>query len=226
MDWSASEKDKNAEIYQKFFIRIILNKINSVFEAFNNDNKIKSRFKEISSQSVQSMMIALSNAVIYGFKGDEFNIEKNKERLSLITKCAIDSDATIGFNLPLIDDKKPENGNYFVAIMNQLKNSDINSKEVENAVKLMSDKEVELIAKFAEEEGGMKKTGDSDSEMRSDISKFYGPSLMKEFRQNMAKLVDMIVKYAKKIKETAEKKRQNEAQKAQQQSEANEKNKK
>ena len=64
-----------------------------------------------------------------------------------MTKCAIDSDATIGFNLPLIDPKKPDNGNFFVSIMNQFKNTNISTKEAEDALKTMNKKDLEAIVK-------------------------------------------------------------------------------
>lgn len=168
--------------YNKFLIRVILNKINTVFEVISNNKEL---FKGVPSASVQAMMVSLTNAIIYGFVGGEkFNIEKDNERLSLMTKCAIDSDATIGFNLPLIDPKKPDNGNFFVSIMNQFKNTDVSSKEVESVLETMSD----------------------DDKKNIDSSK-----IMKDFRQNMSKLFDIIVKKAKKIKDKAEKDREAEA---------------
>jgi hypothetical protein len=55
------------------------------------------------------MMVSLSNAIIYGFIGNnEFKNKEDKSRLSLMARCAIDSDATVGFNLPLIDAKNPK----------------------------------------------------------------------------------------------------------------------
>jgi hypothetical protein len=214
LDWNFSEGEDGPEGYfDKFLIRVILNKINTVFGVVS-DNTNKSMFKNTPSASVQAMLVSLSNAVIYGFMGNKFDIEKNEARLSLMTKCAIDSDATIGFNLPLIDDSKPDNGNYFVSIMNQFKNADISSKEVEDAITTLSNKELEKIKNSNEE---LKKLGEKD-----DFAKKCGPLLMKDFRQNMSTLFDIIVKKAKDIKEKAEKEREAEAAKAQQESEANE----
>lgn len=235
LEWKVSfdknEKDPQviADVfYDKFLIKVILNKINTVF---NNVLKNKEMFKEIPSASVQAMMISLSNAIIYGFVGDKFNILKNKERLSLITKCAIDSDATIGFKLPLIDENKPDNGNFFVGIMNSFRNDDISSEEVMSAIKSMNKKELEMIEKSFN--GGNGESNDNsndnndelDTKDQSKFAKEFGPLLMKDFRKNMTSLFDAIVQNAKKIKENAEKKRKQEAEKAQQQSEANEKNK-
>ena len=159
--------------YNKFLIRVILNKINTVFQVVS---KSKDLFKGVPSASVQAMMISLANAIIYGFVGeDKFNINDDsyKSKLSLMARCAIDSDATIGFNLPLIEPKKPDNGNFFVSIMNQFKNTDISSKEVENVLKTMSD---------------------------DDKKNIDGSKIMKDFRQNINTLFDKIVEEAEKLK--------------------------
>ena len=213
LNWNFSDDEK--KLYDKFFIRVILNKINTVFSVVGNEES-KKIFKDIPSASVQAMMVALSNAVIYGFMGKEFDIEGNDARLSLLTKCAIDSDATIGFNLPLIDDKKPDNGNYFVSIMNQLKSADISSEEVKEAAKSLSEEEIKTISKIKNEK-------EAKDDEQKDLDKFvkqFGSMAMKDFRQNMTNLFDNIVKKAKEIKEKAQKEREAEAAKAQQESES------
>lgn len=236
LDWNFPENEENAAkgFYDKFLIKVILNKINTVFEVVA---KNKDMFKGVPSASVQAMMVALSNAIIYGFMGKQFNIEGNNARLSLLTKCAIDSDATIGFNLPLIDPKKPDNGNFFVSIMNQFKGADISSKEVEDAVKSMSKNEIEAIKKewgknkeeSNNEEGNNEETNKNDSgevtadpKDQSEFAKEFGPMVMKNFRQNMTTLFDLIVNKAKKIKEKVQKQREAEAAKTQQKSDAQE----
>ena len=203
MDFNGNENTKD-EVYNKFLIRVILNKINTVFSVIS---KNKEMFKGVPSASVQAMMVSLSNAIIYGFVGDKFNIEKDNNRLSLMTKCAIDSDATIGFNLPLIDPKKPDNGNFFVSIMNQFKNTNISTKEAEDALKTMNKKDLEVIVK----EYGEGSSEDEDTKDVSNFAKQFGPKIMKDFRQNMNNLFDIIVNKAKKIKEKAEKDREAEA---------------
>ena len=236
LDWNFSENEKNSPegLYDKFFIKVILNKISTVFEVIA---KNKDMFKEVPSASVQAMMVALTNAVIYGFMGKSFNIEGNEARLSLLTKCAIDSDATIGFNLPLIDPKKPDNGNFFVSIMNQFRSADISSKEVEDAAKSLSEDEIKKISEIwngkaedDEDDKSNDKDKKSDKEESTadpkniaEFAKEFGPMVMKNFRQNMSTLFDLIVKKAKDIKEKAEKDRAAEAANAQQESEANEK---
>ena len=233
LEWNFSDNEENAGkgFYDKFLIRVILNKINTVFEVIA---KNKDMFKGVPSASVQAMMVSLSNAVIYGFMGKKFNIDN--ARLSLMTKCAIDSDATIGFNLPLIDPKKPDNGNFFVSIMNQFKNDDISSKEVENAVKSMSTEEIEAIEKEwgknkeeSNDDNSNEETNaddentekiSADPKDKSEFAKQFGPMIMKDFRQNMGTLFDLIVKEAKELKDVAEEIRKEEAAKAQQESES------
>ena len=237
LNWSFSDNEKNSPegLYDKFFIRVILNKINTVFEVIT---KSKDMFKGVPSASVQAMMVALSNAVIYGFMGKSFNIEGNDARLSLLTKCAIDSDATLGFNLPLIDAKKPENGNFFVSIMNQFRNADISSKEVEDAAKSLSEDEVKKISQVWNDDVKNESEGDesNDDSKKTDekkdvaadpkhieeFAKEFGSMVMKDFRQNMSTLFDIIVKKAKDLKSAAEKTKKSDASKAQQESEANE----
>lgn len=174
-------------------IKIILNKINTVFGVIS---KNKSMFVGVPSASVQAMMVSLSNVIIYGFMGgDKFPLENDTNRISLLSKCAIDSDATIGFNLPLIDPKKPEDGNFFVSIMNQFKGENISSKEID---KIISNVDIKDIKKIAKLEGiKMKEI--------SDFTKTFVPKIMKEFRHNMTKLFDLILKEVKKLKDDAEK---------------------
>lgn len=196
LEWESSQNSK-LEPVDKFFIKVILNKINTVFGVIARNKKY---FETVPSQSVQSMMVSLSNAIIYGFMGeDKFDIKNDKYRLPLMTKCAIDSDATIGFNLPILDDK-PENGNFFVRIMHEFKDTKISSEEVKNVVNnTLSDKEKIATLKAMK----LYKKGLTDKEI---ISKFdeWGKDKMKEFRQNMTELFDFIVKEAKRLKEEAE----------------------
>lgn len=195
IDMDFSENDGES-IKNKLLLKVILNKINTVYgRIFDNKNI----FKEVPSASVQAMMIGLCNAVIYGFVGNKFKI--SDDRLSILTRCAIDSDATIGFNLPLIDPKKPDNGNFFVGVMNQFKNDDISSKEIEDVIKNFNKKELKQVAK-------------NDNLKIKDVSQFtkdFSSIIMKDFRQNITKLFDIIVKKANEIKDAAEKEREGEA---------------
>ena len=164
-------------------------------------------FVDVPAASVQAMMIGLSNAVIYAFMGDTFNInQKNDSILTLLTKCAIDSDATIGFNLPLLDPKKPDNGNFFVGIMGELKGSDIKSNEIGEAIESLSGKESLKLLKDSPD------INDYDEnevpKYKEELEKKYSPDLMKEFKKNMTELFDIIIKKANELKEKAKKDRE------------------
>lgn len=195
LNWDFSDNEKNIseeEVYNRFLIKVILNKINTVFKVVSNN---KNMFKDVPSASVQAMMVSLSNAIIYGYVGkQQFDIEKNDDRLLLMTKCAIDSDATIGFNLPLIDPKKPENGNFFTSIMNQFKNVDISSKEVDVIIKHMEKNKIKKIINWWSKNKGKIKD-------QSEFIKQFGSIMMKDFRQNMNELFDIIVKKANELKQ-------------------------
>lgn len=217
--WNVSDKKKidKLEAEDKFIIRVILSKINSVFNVIAND-KLKPLLKGVPSASVQAMMVALSNAIIYGFVGDEkFKIKDNTDVIQLLTKCAIDSDATIGFNLPLLDAKKPENGNLFVSIMNQFRQSDVNPDEIKNIVGATSEKERILVLKAFKQ---YKKDNGDKENLKIFID--WAKGRMDDFKNNMAGLFKDILDSAKQIKEKAQKEREAEAARAEKESEANE----
>lgn len=148
--------------------------------------------------------------------GDKFDIEKDENVISLLTKCAIDSDATIGFNLPLIDATKPKNGNFFVSIMNALKNaSNINTEGIHlNGIEANK----KLVQGLKIKVKDLKNVNDQNKGLEDWIKSKLG-----DFKQNMTHLFDVIVKKATELKETAKKERESEASTAQQQSESEDK---
>ena len=159
---------------------------------------------------IASFEAFISFVVVYGIKGAKYIGGKDDDVVSLISKCAIDSDATIGFSLPLIDDKKPENGNVFVSILNKLRDAEIDVKYLEEITKTMSDEEKKSLAKNHD--------GDFSKFLKSRSDK-----LTTLIKQHISKLSQSALELAKKIKEDAKKKREAEAAKAQQESEANDK---
>lgn len=206
--WNTSKKSKKGA-FDKFIIRVILSKIYNVFKIISEQKKM---FAEVPSASVQAMMVALSNAVIRGYMGEEFDIVGNESRISILTKCAIDSDATVGFNLPLIDPTKPDNGNIFVGVMNQFVKGNVTSDEFVSVANATSKAEKVLIVK---EIGDYDKEKDTDDKsLNAKIDK-WGKKKMSEFKQNMTKLFDEILKKAKEIKDAAETQRKKEAAKEQ-----------
>jgi hypothetical protein len=242
INWSWSDKEDEDKLYDRTFIRIILSKINNAFDVITNSKSdYKKVFKEIPSVSVQAMMVSIANAIIYGYVGKDFDIENNNARLSLMTKCAIDSDPTIGFNLPLIDDTKPDNGNYFIGIMNQFKSDNVSSDEVKDVVSKMTDGEIKKLKDIWEgknknednKESDSATDSNKDSEKTDDskvkenvankVVELFGDDIMEYFQINMKTLFDLIVEKADEIKKETYKKREQEAAKAQQESEASEK---
>ena len=207
--WDTSKKSKNGA-FDKFIIRVILSKIYNVFEIISKQKKM---FEGVPSASVQAMMVALSNAVIKGYMGKEFDIKDN--RLSILTKCAIDSDATVGFNLPLIDPSKPDDGNIFVGVMNQFVKGEVISDEFDKVAEATSKEEKVLIVKAIGEYDKEKDT--NDKSLNAKIDK-WGKKQMSNFKQNMTELFDEILKKAKEIKDEAESKKEKDAAKQQTQS--------
>jgi hypothetical protein len=206
--WNTSKKSKKGA-FDKFIIRVILSKIYNVFKIISEQKKM---FAEVPSASVQAMMVALSNAVIRGYMGEVFDIVGNESRISILTKCAIDSDATVGFNLPLIDPAKPDNGNIFVGVMNQFVKGNVTSDEFASVANATSKAEKVMIVK---EIGDYDKEKDTDDKsLNAKIDK-WGKKKMSEFKQNMTKLFDEILKKAKEIKDAAEDQRKKEAAKEQ-----------
>jgi GTPase involved in cell partitioning and DNA repair len=159
------------------------------------------------------MMVALSNAVIKGYMGKEFDIKDN--RLSILTKCAIDSDATVGFNLPLIDPSKPDDGNIFVGVMNQFVKGEVISDEFDKVAEATSKEEKVLIVKAIGDYDKEKDT--NDKSLNAKIDK-WGKKQMSNFKQNMTELFDEILKKAKEIKDEAKSKKEKDAAKQQTQS--------
>lgn len=205
IDWREDVDDDVNALQEKLYIKVILYKINTVFEVISNNKKM---FIDVPSASVQAMMVGLSNAVIYGFmSGDIFDIKKDDSPiLNILTKCAIDSDATIGFNLPLIDPKKPDNGNFFVSIMNEFKGSDIKSNEIGDAIESLSGKESLKLLKHSPNINDYNER--EVPKYKEELVKKYSPVLMKDFKQNMTDLFDLIVDKAEELKEKAKKDRE------------------
>ena len=143
--WRTEDGDSKLynKVLDKFHSLLMLKRINTIFKYYVDNAK---SFENTSSLSVQAMMIATSLMVVYGFKGDKFGM--GEYRKSIISKCFIDSDATIGFNLPLIDDKKPKDGNLFLSMYNELRKGIVTTKELEEVAESLTDAEKKSLEKF------------------------------------------------------------------------------
>ena len=111
--------------------------LDTFYDSLEND---KDKFKEVPAQSVQAMCIAVNAFVKICIFGDE----KYDNLLPIMTKCAIVSDGTVSYNLPLNDQEGDKLGNYFTdtvgAIVNDIKKDpekyDVPDEFVDNADKL------------------------------------------------------------------------------------------
>ena len=111
--------------------------LDSFYDSLNKD---LDKFKEVPAQSVQAMCIAVNAFVKICVFGDE----KYDNLLPIMTKCAIVSDGTVSYNLPLNDQEGDKLGNYFTdtvgAIVNDIKKDpekyDVPDEFVDNADKL------------------------------------------------------------------------------------------
>jgi hypothetical protein len=99
-------------------IQYILSELNVVFDVVK---EYTSKFEDTPCDSVHAMFVGLTKAIQYGICGDKYKLDKND--INLLAKCAIDSDKTIGYGIPLLDDKKPDGGNIFTVIMQALKDA-------------------------------------------------------------------------------------------------------
>jgi hypothetical protein len=125
---------------------------------YDSLNKDLDKFKEVPAQSVQAMCIA-DNAFV---KTCVFGDEKYDNLLPIMTKCAIISDGTVSYNLPLNDQKGDKLGNYFTdtvgMIVNNIKKDpdeyDVPDEFVDNADKLF--KKIVAEAKKLKEDSDKK----------------------------------------------------------------------
>ena len=81
----------------------------------------KSGIKDVPSDAIQAMFVGLSQTIIYALTDEK--IDAHKDVLNLLARCAIDSDKTLGYGLPPMDENKPEAGNIFTTLMQTLKDA-------------------------------------------------------------------------------------------------------
>lgn len=97
-----------------------------------NTKKVLDLFKTTPSQSVQAMCIALNAFIKYSVYGDT---KYDKALLNTMAKCAVTSDGTVGFNLPISQDEKTKKDmSYFSKIAYMISRKefkDAKNKEIE-----------------------------------------------------------------------------------------------
>ena len=99
--------------------------LNGIYKQMNNDIDM---FKETPTQSVQAMCIAINNFVKLC---NSKNMTVKPLQLELMAKCAICSDGTISYNLPLNGKEGDDAGNYFTDIVKNIIGDKIKSSKNE-----------------------------------------------------------------------------------------------
>ena len=115
--------EKNEKLDDKS-VKIIVSEIKVVFNALKkltSDSKFKESIKDVPSDAIQAMFVGLSQTIIYALTDEK--IDAHKDVLNLLARCAIDSDKTLGYGLPPMDENKPEAGNIFTTLMQTLKDA-------------------------------------------------------------------------------------------------------
>lgn len=107
-------KDINSKLIKK-----IIKEINVVFNVVSEITDNGKKLQDVPSDAVQSMYVGLSEVIEHAMTDGKLD----NEITQLLARCAIDSDKTLGYGLPLVDEKKPKEGNLFVAITNKLINA-------------------------------------------------------------------------------------------------------
>lgn len=125
-----------------------------------NTNDVMKKFNETPGQSVQAMCIAV-NAFI---KNCVYNDSDYGKALPLMAKCAVISDGTVSYNLPLNDKEGDDAGNYFTDIINiittgQLKDTKGNEIKLPDNFKTSSKT---LLNKIVSEAKKLKETADKN----------------------------------------------------------------
>lgn len=98
----------------KTLLKRIMKEYSSMLKVID-ELKYKEKLKDTKSDAVQALFVGLLSVISYGVIGDEKLI--SDEVKELLARCSIDSDKTIGYGLPLVDDNKPDKGNIFTSII-------------------------------------------------------------------------------------------------------------
>lgn len=114
----------NSDIKDTVDKKIAVKLLKSVFDAIDEKSNQGKNFENVAPDAIQSMYVGLVAVVQYAITGEKMN----DDVLNLLARCSISSDDTIGYGIPLVDDKKREEGNIFTAVIKLL---------VDNGVKVM-----------------------------------------------------------------------------------------
>ena len=109
--------DKNVEKSDEV-AKLIVNELDKIYEVIEAKSK---ELANLPGENIQAMMIGISRALTYAITGEKDVLDDNT--IELLARCAIDSDRTIGYGIPLYDVKKPKDGNIFCVILQTLKDA-------------------------------------------------------------------------------------------------------
>ena len=98
--------------------KLIVNELDKIYEVIEAKSK---ELANLPGENIQAMMIGISRALTYAITGEKDVLDDNT--IELLARCAIDSDRTIGYGIPLYDVKKPKDGNIFCVILQTLKDA-------------------------------------------------------------------------------------------------------
>lgn len=131
---------------------LTLKEFEVVHDAIDKSTQSGKTLKDTPSDAVHALFVGLIKLISNAVMG-EAQLDDDAEML--LARCAIDSDKTLGYGLPLIDENKPDAGNIFVAISQQLSQAKddegIFDKKMLNTFKQSMSKMFDQIRKKAEE---------------------------------------------------------------------------
>lgn len=106
---------------KKTTIKRILKMTNQSLVEYTNiiqSNNLKDAIKETASDAIHAMFVGIVRTIYCALTGTN----PDDKTLDVLARCAISSDKTIGFGLPMMDEDDEEKGNVFTELMGIIKN--------------------------------------------------------------------------------------------------------
>lgn len=170
------DDDDFVERIKKRVVNIYFKELNDIYDRITEVAKEDS-FNDVPGDAVQAMYMGLALAVGYGLTGKSCEtFFLSDENMDLMTRCCIESDATIGYSFPLVDEKNPKLGTIFVALMGILANAKNENKvfNVKTDAKLLEafkKNMATLFKKITDKAGELKKEAEEQREKEADALK-------------------------------------------------------
>lgn len=114
------EKDDNIKTIGE--LKMVMSEIKVVFDKLKEltSGDLKNEMKEVPSDAIQAMFVGISKTIQAALSKD---CKLDDATKTLLARCCIGSDKTIGYGLPFIDKDNEKNGNIFTALMQTLKDA-------------------------------------------------------------------------------------------------------